>query len=249
MKSFHLKAVEYEGKRFANCTLVIDANAQKAQIKRAAGLFGRGVVPLADLSWGPGTTVQVEGATIRSGAVTFVADDEKSAQEISFALQGRTARSEQLEDKIKGLRGQVSAFLRMRAEGIGFLEELRKDPRQALVDKSQAYTGRYENPALEYLMKFATTLAESHAKMTYAAAEVQEAVGAEAIDRIFGFVCAVGSMQDGFAVGTGSTEELVSFLKELGVDPDMPLGSDVSAATESLLQRSEPLFSPSIAPP
>jgi hypothetical protein len=242
MKTFHLKAVEYQGKRFTNCSLVLDTDALKAEIIRPAGVLSRGTVPLANLSWGRGTSVQVEGAVVRSGPVTFIADDRKAAQEISMALNGEAAGSSQLAVRLGALGQQTAAFLRMRADGIAYLVELKNDPRQALVDKSSSYTGRYENPALEYLMRFATTLAEAHAKMTYAAAEVQESVGGEAIDRIFAFVCAAGALQDSFVSGASTSEEVGAFLGELGLVSETLPGPDVREGTEAMLRVSEPLF-------
>jgi hypothetical protein len=243
LKTFHLKAVEYEGKRFTDCSLVLDADALKAEIRRPAGVFNREMVPLANLTWGRGTSVQVEGAVVRSGPVTFIADDSGAAEEISRALKGEAAKAGELAGRFGALKDQMTAFLRMRAEGIAFLVQLKADPRQALVDKSSSYTGRYENPALEYLMKFATTLAEAHAKMTYAAAEVQERVGVDVIDRIFAFVCAVGALQDGFVGGADLSKDTGAFMGELGLGEEAVSGSDAKEGTEAMLRRSEPLFS------
>jgi hypothetical protein len=246
LTTFHLKAVEYEGKRFANCTLVLDPEARKAEVKRPAGVLRGGMVPLADLSWSRGTTVQVDGDVVRSGPVTFIADDAKMADEISRALQGLGPAGGTAADKLASLKDPTWSFLRMRAEGIAYLVELKRDPRRALVEKSPSFTGRYENPALEYLMKFATTLSESHAKMTYASAEVQEAVGTDAIDRIMAFVCATGSYQNSFVAGTGYSQELGDFLSELGLESEPLTEGDVKSGTESMLRRSLALFSPRV---
>ncbi|HME18185.1 MAG TPA: hypothetical protein VKF15_00415 [Nitrososphaerales archaeon] len=244
MRTFHLKAVEYQGKRYTNCSLVLDADALKAEIKKPAGVLSRAMVPLANLTWGRETSVQVEGAVVRSGPVTLVADDIKAAEEISRVLNGEAVGAGRLATRLGALKDQMSAFLRMRAEGIAFLVELRNDPRQALVDKSSSFTGRYENPALEYLMKFAATLAEAHAKMTYAAAEVQESVGTEAVDRIFAFVCATGALQDSFVSGAGLSEEIGAFMEELRLDSEPISAPNAKEGTEAMLRRSGPLFSP-----
>jgi hypothetical protein len=243
LKTYHLKAVEYEGKTFTNCSLVLDVDARKAEVKRPAGLLRRDMVLLADLSWGGGAPVQVDGAAVRSGPVTFTADDNATALEISKALQGEEPAAAQLAGKLAAIREPMYNFLKKRAEGIEFLVELKTNPRQALVDVSPSFSGMYENPALEYLMKFSSTLAEAHAKMTYAAAEVQESIGTAAVDRIFAFVCAVGVFQDGLVTGTGFTEELGAFMEELGLEGTAVSEPDVKKGTEAMLRRSDSLFS------
>jgi len=243
LKTYHLKAVEYGGKSFTECSLVIDTDTHKAEVKRPAGIFKREMVAVASLTWGSGTPVQVSGAVVRSGDVTFVADDNAAAQEISKALQTEVTAGVPPTDKFAAIKAPMSAFLTMRAEGIGFLVELKTDPRRALVDAASTYSGTYENPALEYLMKFSATLAESHAKMTYAAAEVQESVGIVAVERIFAFVCAVGVYQDDFVAGTGFTEELGAFMRELDLEGEPITEADVKEGTKTMLRRSEPLFS------
>jgi len=243
LKTYHLKAVEYGGKTFANCSLSLDADARKAEIKRSVGLLKREAVLVADLTWGLGTPVQVDGSAVRSGGVTLVADDKTAAEEISMTLQSPAPARTLVTDKLAAIREPVYGFLRKRAEGIEFLVKLKTDPRQALVDVSPSYAGLYENPALEYLMKFSTSLAEAHAKMTYAAAEVQETVGTPAIERIFAFVCAAGVFQDGLVTGTGFTEEVSAFLMQLGVGGEDIAETDVKKSTEAMLRRSDPLFS------
>jgi len=243
MKTYHLKAVEYGGKTFTNCSLVLDPDARKAEVKRPAGLFRRESVLLAELTWGRGSPVQVDGAAVRTGSITFTADDNAAAQEISKTLQGEAIAAAQLADKLAAIRDPMYNFLRKRAEGIEFLVKLKTDPRQALVDVSPSYAGVYENPALEYLMKFSSTLAETHAKMTYAAADVQESVGTAAVDRIFAFVCAVGAFQDGLVTGDGFTEELGTFMEDLRLDTGAVPSADAKEGTETLLRRSGPLFS------
>lgn len=242
MKTYHLKAVEYGGKTFTNCSLVLDDAAHKAEVKRPVGLLRRELVLLADLSWGSGAPLQVNGAAVRSGQVTFTADDGATALEIYKALQGQVPAPVRVADKLGAIREPMYNFLRKRAEGIEFLVELRTNPRQALVDVSPSYSGVYENPALEYLMKFSSTLAEVHAKMTYAAAEVQESVGTAAVDRIFAFVCAVGVFQDGLVAETGFTDELGVFMEELGLEGTAVAEPDAKKGTEAMLRRSDPLF-------
>jgi hypothetical protein len=236
LKTYPLKSVKFQGRTFSGCSIVLDAEAGKAEVLRPTGLMRKGEVRLVVLTRDSGAQVQIEGAVVRSGPIVVTAGDAATAEEIFKALQSEAAIKGQPTIDPGVLREPVSILLRKRQEGIEFLMELKRNPRQALVDKSSAFTGKYRDPAAEYLARLSLELAEAHATMDSAAAGGQETIGNEATNRILAFVYAVGALQDWTVRGGKQPAGLPAFLGELGIDVGVAAGLEASSSTEVLLQ-------------
>lgn len=242
-KTYKLKSAEVGGQVHSDCSLLVDEEAQTAEVLTPAGLLRKNLARLESIPYGAKTKVQLEGAAIKIGSVTLIAGDDATAKEISSVLLGPSRAAEKSSADLRGLQDSVFAFLRTRQRGIDFLLQLKRDPRQANVDKAPSYTGKSEDPGQEYIEGVNLELSEAYTRMGTFARSLKEGAEKAAVEKVYAFVYATCSSQDEFLRKGEQSKETTALMDELGVQTKLNLEPKAGTDLEAILRSASPLFS------
>lgn len=238
MKTFSLSTVDYQGRTYTKCTLLINEQVRRAEVQRPAGLGRRKQSTIVSFEYGPGSEVSVSEVTVKIQSITLVAEEAAVADEIGRVFNAPRQEVVRSDASAK-LQETVADLLNQRAAAIDFLVRYKANPRRALFELDPPVGGKVDQPLDDYFGRAKEGLSRALERIGPAVAAYERVFGSAVTDNVFAFVYAVGKMQDAIVSNDGANDGL-RLLTELGVeavaeqDP-VKLTTDVLRRSVSLL--------------
>jgi len=241
MKTYALPSVEYQGKKYEKCTLVINEEATQAEVQRTEGLRKKQTT-MATFRYGPDMKVTVSDNTLQTQGLTMVTVDALTAAEIGRTLSmeavalARSQSSNRLQESMANL-------LNPRASVVDFLSRYNANPRAALFSLMDVYSGGDKGPLEEYLENSKNELSKGLDAIRPALVEFEKTFGNSAADRVYAFVYAASKLEDS-ALSPEEIGDAVALLGELGITAPSEPDSNAIQVNEAILRKARTLIVP-----
>jgi hypothetical protein len=219
MTGFHADSVRYNEQDYEDCTVIVDEVTQQVEISYTEKKLMRSrTLPLVKLGYGAQSKVSREGAALTLDAISIVASSEELAAMEGIFSAPRSAVLAKAESDLANAEKQVLEFLNVRGETLAFLQRLRADPREVLLQLYLAQPGETGDRLDGYL--------RARAELTTAALDRLDAVLADLggradpllIERLYAITYVIGLAQSNvFEKGEAGLAE--GFVTRLGFQP------------------------------
>ena len=242
MRSYLLESVEHQGRRYSPCSAIIDEDSNEVEFLRSKGLGRKELVGIGKLSIDASTEIRLSGRAIKAGPWAIVASSEADAAEIAkLLLKPKEARA-MLEGEMLELEKSVSAFLKLREEGVQLLVGFLADPRRTSFSLSSSWNGPTASPVEEFLANLATRLSAALLDVSSAAAALAGKVSDQIVEDVYAFTYATAILQSSVLAGGEGRAAAEEMLGELGIR--LPSGGrvDPPAASARLVQLAHPIL-------
>ncbi len=228
--TFNVQSVKYQGKLYKGCRLYVNDEKNELRIvatKNRIFFLNRQIffvnkpIPLLSKTYDVTTKVDAQGKTLKlDGDIILDARNLVDSKKISD-LVSRPKKEADEKAKLALLHAEdpIRSFLATREEALGFLFDLRANPRKVMLNLSSEFANKQiEDPVDAKTKLYSQRLSKSMDALNLSLLEVETQSGKDQANKLYAIIYFVGELQEALFEGRypAKLEMLKAFALELG---------------------------------
>lgn len=237
---FDLLSIKFRDEQFGEGTIEINENTSQAELQHKRKWYSDSWETVTKFAFTPKTSIEVHGTAVSVQDLYFTAKDEQDAAMIArlIAKPGFEERKRTRLQILKQFEEQVRRFLALRLEGLSVAENLRKAPRQTVVESSHLLSEDAVDPFDELLEVYSRRLRDAQSGIDLVSKRVTDELRGQWTEDIYAIVYGISSIQDAiYSNDRPNLEKGLNFMSDLcGKRVDGLEGLSAADLTSKLLE-------------
>lgn len=231
MREFQLESAKHDGKTYERCTLSVDAGSRHVEVTHTPKrLFKSKPVSVTRFEFDSKTKVVRDGNSLKIGELEIAVSSLVDSAEIeSIIAAPRRALLEQAERELAAAEKCALEFLTSRGETLAFLERLRRDPAEVILQLHASRQSSTEDPLPQFLTSRTETMKAALDRLDSSLADLGGKTSPEVAERVYAVTYVIGVMQNNIFEKGEAGIEASGFVSELGFNE-----GDLRASSQEL---------------
>lgn len=219
MTDFELVEARFAGIVYEDCKLVVDASARQAEVTYVVRKwFRRRPASLTKFQYDSKTKVSRKGTHVEVGDIQFTATSASDSLAIESVFESpRREVLAQEEKELTDTERLAVEFLDARGETLAFLDKLKKEPAEVMLQLSQSNPSPGGEPLGAFLKSRADLVTTAFGRLDSAIAGLSERANDIVAERLSALVYVIGILQNNFLERGQAGVAVEGFVAELGI--------------------------------
>lgn len=236
-RAYDVVLAVHRDKRYRGCVLLLDPVKKEMELRQLVTKRRKKVeTVIARFRVEPTAEVKLEGAVLHASELSITLESEGSAQEVADLLK-RPVPDDGRAKALHDAEASVVGFLKEREEVLGFLSQMRVDPRKAVIERRSMWAEEDAREPFEAIRSsYAKELTSSLETLKAGLTAAEKTLGIKVSGRLCALACTIAAAQDALLDERSDLVPELAALQELGIAmtaADLRLGEP----TERLMLR------------